>query len=92
MAEKLGPKGEKQVDRATAQQWAQGARGKKELASWLGSKGWNGKRKGSGKAKPRLPSALLRDHLGASTTLPRAVRPLDTWLRGIVAEHERSPL
>lgn len=92
LAEKLGPEGEKQVDKATAQKWAQGTQGKEDLAAWLGSKGWNSVRKGSGKAKPHLPSALLREHLNSRITLPRAVRPLDEWLRGIVADHERSPL
>ena len=92
LAEKLGPEGEKQVDRATAERWAAGAQGKDELASWLGSKGWNSARKGSGKAKPHLSSALLREFLSLGATLPRAVRPLDEWLRGIVGEHERSPL
>lgn len=92
LAERLGPDGEKQVDRATAVNWAQGSQGKESLASWLGSKGWNSARKPSGKAKPHLPSALLREHLNSRPTLPRAVRPFDEWLRGIVGEHERSPL
>jgi predicted ATP-dependent endonuclease of OLD family len=92
LAERLGPNGVKQLDRATAERWAQGSQGKEDLASWLGSKGWNSSRKPSGKAKPHLPFALLREHLSSRTTLPRAVRPLDEWLRGIVGEHERSPL
>lgn len=92
LARLLGPKGEKQIDRATADRFAQGTQGKEDLASWLGSKGWNSTRKASGKAKPHLPSALLREHLSSRPTLPRAVRPLDDWLRGIVSEHERSPL
>lgn len=92
LAEKLGPNGVKQLDRATAQRWAHGSQGKEDLASWLGSKGWNSSRKRSGKAKPHLPFALLREHLSSRTTLPRAVRPLDEWLRVIVGEHERSPL
>lgn len=92
LAEKLGPDGEKQLDRATAERFAQGAKGKEDMASWLGSKGWNSARKPSGKAKPHLPSALLREHLGSRATLPRAVRPLDEWLRVIVGEHKRSPL
>lgn len=92
LAEMLGPFGEKQLDRATAERYAEGVQGKEELASWLGSKGWNSTRKASNKAKPHLPSALLREHLSSRSALPRAVRPLDEWLRGIVAEHERSPL
>lgn len=92
LAKLLGPEGAKQIDRATAERYGQGTTGYEEMASWLGSKGWNSARKSSSKAKPHLPSALLRDYLGTLKTLPRAVRPLDVWLRGIVADHERSPL
>lgn len=92
LARLLGPDGSNQVDRATAERYTQGTAGYEEMASWLGSKGWNSTRKTSSKAKPHLPAALLRDHLGSLKNLPRAVRPLDLWLRGIVADHERSPL
>ncbi|KUH85659.1 hypothetical protein AU186_23265 [Mycobacterium sp. GA-1999] len=92
LAEKLGPDGENQVDKATAEKFAQGAQGKADMASWLGSKGWNSTGRKSGKVKPHLPSALLREHLSSRTGLPRAIRPLEAWLRSIVSEHERSPL
>lgn len=92
LAEKLGPDGESQVDKATAERFAQGAQGKADMASWLGSKGWNSTHRKSGKVKPHLPSALLREHLSSRTALPRAIRPLEEWLRSIVSEHERSPL
>lgn len=92
LAEKLGPDGVNQLDSATAARFAEGPRGKEEMASWLGSKGWNSTNRKSGKAKPHLPSALLREHLSKRTSVPRAIRPLEEWLRGIVSEHERSPL
>lgn len=92
LAEKLGPDGEKQLDGATATRFAQGAQGREDMASWLGSKGWNSTNRKSGKAKPHLPSALLREHLSSRAALPRAIRPLEDWLRGIVSERERSPL
>ncbi|CQD25048.1 putative OLD family ATP-dependent endonuclease [Mycolicibacterium conceptionense] len=92
LAEKLGPNGVNQVDSATATRFAEGVQGKEELASWLGSKGWNSTSRKSGKAKPHLPSALLREYLSGRATAPRAIRPLEEWLRGIVSEHERSPL
>ncbi|ANB00798.1 hypothetical protein BB28_04690 [Mycobacteroides chelonae CCUG 47445] len=92
LAEKLGPDGVNQLDSATATRFAEGTQGKEEMASWLGSKGWNSTNRKSGKAKPHLPSALLREHLSLRTALPRAIRPLEEWLRGIVSEHERSPL
>lgn len=92
LAEMLGPSGERQIDMATAERFAQGSQGRQELASWLGSKGWNSAQRKSGKVKPHLPSALLREHLGTRTSPPKAIRPLEEWLRGIVAEHERSPV
>jgi len=92
LADMLGPDGENQLDKATVETFANGAAGKEAMGAWLGSKGWNSARKKSGKAKPHLASALLRDHLSSRPTLPRAIRPLDEWLRKIVSEHERSPL
>lgn len=92
LADLLGPDGSDVVDDATAKRFADGIQGKEDMALWLGSKGWNSKRKSSGKAKPHLPSALLRDHLSSRKQLPRAIRPLDDWLGTIVADHQRSPL
>lgn len=84
LAEKLGPDGENQVDKATAEKFAQGAQGKADMASWLGSKGWNSTGRKSGKVKPHLPSALLREHLSSRTGLPRAIRPL---ARSVASQH-----
>lgn len=92
LAALLGPEGEKHLDKATAERFAQGTKGKEEMASWLGSKGWNSTNRKSGKAKPHLPSALLRQYLNSRPVLPRAIRPLEEWLQCIVGEHERSPL
>lgn len=92
LAAMLGPDGKKHLDRAASEKFADGVPGKEAMAAWLGSKGWNSARKPSSKAKPHLPSALLREHLSSRTILPRAVRPLDDWLRRIVIDHERSPL
>jgi putative ATP-dependent endonuclease of the OLD family len=92
LAEMLGPAGEKEVDQAASDRYASGVTGKEELAAWLGSKGWNSTGKKSGKVKPHLPSALLREHLATRKTVPQAVKPLDDWLRTIMKDHERSPL
>ncbi|MCV7741713.1 AAA family ATPase [Micrococcus luteus] len=91
LAKMLGPEGAEEIDHATAERFAIGAEGKKNLASWLGSKGWNSDGQKSNKAKPHLPAALLREHLRTRKALT-AVRPLEEWLRSIVEEHERSPL
>lgn len=92
LAEMLGPAGEHEVDQAASDRYASGVPGKEELAAWLGSKGWNSTGKKSGKVKPHLPSALLREHLATRKNVPQAVEPLDDWLRTIVKDHERSPL
>lgn len=92
LAETLGPEGENQIDKATAEGFARGVEGKAKLASWLGSKGWNSTDKTSNKSKPHLPSAILRQKLTNRSKLPRAINPLGEWLESIVAEHTRSPL
>lgn len=92
LAELLGPEGENQVDKATAERFASGMAGKTELASWLGSKGWNSTDKKSNKSKPHLPSAILRKYLSGRAKLPRAIEPLEDWLKLIVTEHTRLPL
>ncbi|MGD7732064.1 hypothetical protein ACQCX5_03785 [Propionibacteriaceae bacterium G57] len=63
LPELLGPAGQKQIDRATEEHFAKGPQGKEDLASWLGSKGWNSDGKKSNKAKSHVPAALLREHL-----------------------------
>lgn len=92
LAAMLGPDGEAYVDTSTALRFATGTRGKAEMAAWLGSKGWNSDLKPSNKAKPHLPSAVLRAFLSTRTTLPKAVRPLEEWLSSIVTTHHRFPL
>ncbi|OLT53436.1 hypothetical protein BJF89_17575 [Corynebacterium sp. CNJ-954] len=92
LSEILGPDGHKILDRAASERFAKGSKGKAELASWLGSKGWNSEGTKSNKAKPHLPSQILRERLDKSKSVHRAVLPLDDWLSSIVEEHERSPL
>ncbi|MBA4609268.1 AAA family ATPase [Aeromicrobium sp. Marseille-Q0843] len=92
LAEMLGPNGTGEVSEATATDFATGIDGREAMASWLGAKGWNSDRKKTGKAKPHLPSALLRQYLSTETGQPRAVKPLRMWLKGIVEAHKRAPL
>ena len=91
LARLLGPDGEAIVDATTASKFASGPKGKESLASWLGSKGWNSDLNTSNKAKPHLPSALLRTYLKTAKT-PRAVAPLEAWLETIVTNHQRLPI
>lgn len=87
----LGPDGAGEVDSATAQRFAAGEGGREAMASYLGAKGWNSDRKKTGKSKPHLPSALLRQHLSSRSGQPHAIKPLQVWLGEIVEEHMRAP-
>ncbi len=92
LARMLGPEEMGVVSKETAEEFATGPAGFEALASYLGSKGWNSDRKTSGKVKPHIPSALLREHLGPTSSQHRAIKPLAEWLRGIVDAHKRAPL
>lgn len=92
LAALLGSSDFREIDSATADRYATGASGRQEMAAHLGSKGWNSTSKTTGKTKPHLPAALLRHHLTSTRRLPRALQPVDEWLRRIVEAQERSPL
>ncbi|GAA1502004.1 hypothetical protein GCM10009740_38500 [Terrabacter terrae] len=92
LARMLGPDETGEVSKTTADEFATGKEGRESMASWLGAKGWNSDRKKSGKAKPHLPSALLRQHLSSGSGQHRAIKPLQAWLDEIVKTHKRAPL
>ena len=92
LAQMLGPDGVGEVSKETAEEFETGASGREALAAYLGAKGWNSDRKKSGKAKPHIPSALLRQHLGSASSQHRAIKPLMNWLSDIVDGHKRAPL
>lgn len=92
LATMLGPDGTGEVSKVTAEEFATGASGREAMAAHLGAKGWNSDRKKSGKAKPHVPSALLRQHLSSASSQHRAIKPLTKWLSEIVDAHKRAPL
>ncbi|WP_430753799.1 ATP-dependent nuclease [Micrococcus luteus] len=92
LARMLGPDETGEVSKETAEEFAKGTPGLDAMASHLGAKGWNSDRKKSGKAKPHIPSALLRQHLGSTSSQHRALKPLTRWLSEIVDAHKRAPL
>lgn len=92
LASLIGPEETGEVDNATAEQSGTGPAGREAMASYLGAKGWNSARKKTGKAKPHLPSALLRQHLSAGSGHHRVINPLQAWLTEIVGSHKRAPL
>lgn len=89
LAEMLGPGEADEVGQPEVERFSTGQNGREAMASWLGSKGWNSDRKKTGKAKPHLPSALLRLHLTSGASIGRGVRPLHDWLSRIVEEHQK---
>ncbi|MDF0528588.1 AAA family ATPase [Tsukamurella sp. 8F] len=92
LAKLLGPDETGEVSKETAETFATGTAGREAMAAYLGAKGWNSDRKKSGKAKPHIPSALLRQHLGSASGHRRAIKPLTNWLNEIVDAHRRAPL
>ncbi|BBE23462.1 hypothetical protein MN0502_23450 [Arthrobacter sp. MN05-02] len=92
LAKMLGPDEMGEVSKETAEEFATGPSGLKAMAAHLGAKGWNSDRKKSGKAKPHIPSALLRQDLGSASSQHPAIKPLTKWLSEIVDAHKRAPL
>ena len=92
LASMLGPDETGEVSKETAEEFRSGTSGRELMAAHLGAKGWNSDRKKSGKAKPHIPSALLRQHLSAGTSQHRAIKPLTKWLSEIVEAHKRPPV
>lgn len=92
LATMLGPGGTGEVAAPEVASFANGKEGFEAMASWLGSKGWNSDRKKTGKAKPHLPSMLLREHLESGSSGGQSLQPLHDHLQEIVAGHRRSPL
>lgn len=92
LARMLGPDETGEVDKVTAEKFATGDSGREDMMAHLGAKGWNSDRRRSGKAKPHIPSALLRQHLGSAASQHRAIEPLTKWLSEIVDAHKRAPL
>ena len=88
----LGPDGYGEIDEAFATQIMSDKGGAAELASWLGSKGWNSDTAKSGKLKPHLPALLIENWLLGNPSPGRALNPLLEWLKGIVADASMTPV
>lgn len=91
VARMLGPDEVGEISKEKAEHFATGTGGREALAAHLGAKGWNSVRKRTGKSKPHIPSALLRQHLSSTQRWPSAIRPLIDWLDEIVEAHKRAP-
>lgn len=92
LAKMLGPDGEGEVDGPTVDSYSKDKKGYENMAAYLGSKGWNSKRKTTNKVKQHIPSALLRQHLDSVKTIPAPMKPLYDWLGEIVDNHKPAPV
>ena len=92
LIEELGPGGEGVLSTAFSESLGVAEDPRAELASWIGSKGWNADVKPSGKLEPHLPRILLERWFDEHEEDPPALRRLVTWLRQIVNEASPTPL
>jgi putative ATP-dependent endonuclease of OLD family len=92
LIEALGPEGEGVITDQFARELAAADDARERLASWIGSKGWNGDAKTSGKLEPHLPRLLMERWFEDGQETPRALRPLERWLTEIVKDASPAPL
>ncbi|HEX5923140.1 MAG TPA: TOPRIM nucleotidyl transferase/hydrolase domain-containing protein [Baekduia sp.] len=92
LVEALGPDEEGVMAEQFAEELAEADDARERLASWIGSKGWNGDAKTSGKLEPHLPRLLLERWFEDEEETPRALRPLERWLTRIVNDASPTPL
>ena len=92
LVEALGPGGEGVLADQFAEDLAEADNARERLASWIGSKGWHGDAKTSGKLEPHLPRLLLERWFEDEEDTPRALRPLERWLTRIVNDASPTPL
>lgn len=92
LTRELGPDRHNALDKAFADKLLSGTDGAKQLASWMGSKGWNSTGAKSGKLQPHLPPLLIESWFDQHNTPGQALKPLTDWLGEIVKEATRAPL
>lgn len=92
LVDHLGPDGHAAIDHAFATKLKSASDGREQLASWLGSKGWNSTGKKSGKLPPHLPGLLIDEWMDAKTRPGRVLQPLIDWLQAVVAGAGHSPV
>ncbi|NYI43800.1 putative ATP-dependent endonuclease of OLD family [Nocardioides aromaticivorans] len=88
----LGPGRDGSIDASFASTLSTAPDAYEQLASWMGSRGWNSNRKKSGKLEPHLAPYLLDDCLALGDPLPMALQPLVTWLEQIIASVRHAPV
>lgn len=66
--------------------------GYERMAAWMGSKGWDSKRKPTNKLKPHLGPVLIDEWYSKKARTPKALKPLEAWLQEIVKQASRAPV
>jgi putative ATP-dependent endonuclease of the OLD family len=92
LVEALGPDGEGVMTEQFAAELAEADDARQRLASWIGSKGWEGTSGTSGKLEPHLPRLLIERWFDDRDGTPSALRPLMRWLGRIVEDARPAPL
>ena len=92
LADALGPEGEAAIDDAFVRRLKTEGTGYEDLASWMGSKGWNSNRSTSKKLEPHLPPVLIDRWFSANDEPSDALAPLVVWLEEILAEATPTPI
>lgn len=92
LVEALGPDGEDEIDANFASDLGTAADGYEQLASWLGSKGWNSDRKTSGKMAPHLAPVLLDRWFDEHSAPAPPMQPLVKWLDEVLAAASPTPV
>ena len=92
LIEELGPDGHNAVDKAFAENLLSVHDGAKQLASWMGSKGWNSTGAKSGKLQPHLPALLIESWCENHSNPGQVLKPLIEWLSEIVRKATPAPV
>lgn len=91
--EVAGPNGEGVLDKATVDSFLADDDPRSKVASWLGTKDWNSDRPRKGKKmQPYLGPVIVQAWFDANTTVPKALRPLDQWLKQIAKTAQHTPV
>ena len=90
----VGPSGERLLDKATVDAMLASDDPRETVASWLNTKGWNSDRSTKGKKKMQsyLGPVFLDAWYKSNAATPRALRPLDQWLRAIIKNAHPAPV
>lgn len=92
LARELGPDGLGQIDQAFSDRLLCADDGAAQLASWLGSKGWNSDGGKSGKLQPHVPALLIAKWIEDSRYPGDALQPLVSWLSNIRSNASLMPV